>query len=132
MTQATAVGSLTSKLSTANMQANLQTFSNFQNRYYRATTGQQSSQWLLQQVQSIISASGAQGVTARAFTHSFVQSSVIATIPGKSAKTIVIGAHQDSINLSNPTTGRAPGAGKLLPAMAPSGKKRRSANKRAL
>jgi leucyl aminopeptidase len=47
-------------------------------------------------------------------THGFRQSSITAQIPGKSNKTIVIGAHQDSSNVAHgadPTTARAPGAG---------------------
>lgn len=110
MAQTSAVKALLPKLSKTTIQSNLQTFSNFQNRYYRSSYGKQSSEWLLSQIQAIISASGATGVTAKAFTHSWGQSSIIATIPGQSTKTIVVGAHQDSINLSNPTSGRAPGA----------------------
>jgi leucyl aminopeptidase len=111
MAQKTSITPLLSKLSTSNMQTRLTTFSNFQNRYYKSTYGKQSSEWLLAQVQAVISASGATGATARAFTHaSWTQNSVIATIPGKSTNTIVIGAHQDSVNGASPSTGRAPGA----------------------
>ncbi|KAJ4324494.1 Leucine aminopeptidase 1 [Neodidymelliopsis sp. IMI 364377] len=111
VTQKTSITPLLSKLSTSNMQTRLTTFSNFQNRYYKSTYGKQSSEWLLAQVQAVISASGATGATARAFTHaSWTQNSVIATIPGKSTNTIVIGAHQDSVNGASPSTGRAPGA----------------------
>jgi leucyl aminopeptidase len=46
----------------------------------------------------------------KAFSHPWGQSSIIATIPGKSNKTIVIGAHQDSINLFLPSLLAAPGA----------------------
>ncbi|KAJ4361451.1 Leucine aminopeptidase 1 [Ascochyta clinopodiicola] len=104
------VSPLLSKLSTSNMKTGLTTFSNFQNRYYKSTYGKQSSEWLLSQVQAVISASGATGASARAFAHTWTQSSVIATIPGKSTNTIVIGAHQDSVNGASPSTGRAPGA----------------------
>jgi leucyl aminopeptidase len=75
------------------------------------TTGKQSSEWLLQQVQAVATASGVSGVTVRAFSHSsWTQNSVIATIPGKSANIIAIGAHQDSVNGASPMNGRAPGA----------------------
>lgn len=109
LTQSTSVKALTAKLSSANIQSNLQTFSAYNNRYYRATTGKQSSDWLLSKVQSYIPAGSV--ASAKAFTHSWTQSSIIATIPGKSTKTIVVGAHQDSINQNSPTSGRAPGAG---------------------
>jgi len=109
--QKTSVAPLLSKLSTANMQSKLTTFVGFNNRYYKSTTGKQSSEWLLQQVQAIATVSGVSGVTVRAFSHpSWTQNSVIATIPGKSANIIAIGAHQDSVNGASPTSGRAPGA----------------------
>lgn len=102
---------LISKLSTSNMQSKLTTFANYQNRYYKSTYGKQSSEWLLSQVQAVVTASGATGVTVRAFSHpSWTQNSVIATIPGVSANIIAIGAHQDSVNGNSPSTGRAPGA----------------------
>ncbi|KAF2853195.1 Zn-dependent exopeptidase [Plenodomus tracheiphilus IPT5] len=111
MTQKTSVTPLLAKLSTANMQSKLTTFSAYQNRYYKSTYGKQSSEWLLSQVQAVATASGVSGVTVRAFSHpSWTQNSVIASIPGKSTNTIVIGAHQDSVNGASPSTGRAPGA----------------------
>ncbi|KAI8935489.1 hypothetical protein NX059_008059 [Plenodomus lindquistii] len=111
MTQKTSVTPLLAKLSTSNMQSKLTTFSAYQNRYYKSTYGKQSSEWLLSQVQAVATASGVSGVTVRAFSHpSWTQNSVIATIPGKSTNTIVIGAHQDSVNGASPSTGRAPGA----------------------
>ncbi|KAJ4262890.1 Leucine aminopeptidase 1 [Fusarium torreyae] len=108
--QTTAVKALLPKLSQTNLRSTLTTFSNFHNRYYTSTYGQQSAEWLLGQVQSIITASGATNVKVAKFTHSWRQPSIIATIPGKSASTIVVGAHQDSVNLQNPSGGRAPGA----------------------
>lgn len=49
-------------------------------------------------------------VTARHFEHAWGQNSIIATIPGKTNATVVIGAHQDSINLWLPSILAAPGA----------------------
>lgn len=50
-------------------------------------------------------------ITVSAFTHSWTQFSIIAKIPGKTSGPVtIVGAHMDSINLSNPTSGRAPGA----------------------
>ena len=97
-------------LDKARLKSTLTTFSGFYNRYYKSTYGKQSSDWLLQQVKGVITASGAKGASARAFTHTWTQSSIIATIPGKSSKTIVIGAHQDSVNQASPSSGKAPGA----------------------
>jgi bacterial leucyl aminopeptidase len=112
MAQTVAVNALLPSLSKTIMQNNLQTFSDFQNRYYKSAYGKNSSEWLLAQVQDVIAKSNVTGVSVRAFSHPWGQASVIATIPGKSVKIIAVGAHQDSINLSNPMNGRAPGAGK--------------------
>jgi leucyl aminopeptidase len=109
--QKSGVTPLLSKLSASNMQSKLTTFVGFNNRYYKSSTGKQSSAWLLAQVQAVATASGVSGVTVRAFSHpSWTQDSVIATIPGKSANIIAIGAHQDSVNGASPMNGRAPGA----------------------
>lgn len=105
---------LLKNLSKTNMHDNLEKFSSFHTRYYKSDYGKQSSEWLLQQIQHIIKESGADGVYAEAFPHSWQQSSIIATIPGQSKSktnsTVVIGAHQDSINLWLPSILAAPGA----------------------
>ncbi|TFK75019.1 Zn-dependent exopeptidase [Pluteus cervinus] len=106
-----AVNPLLSQISIPNMQANLATLTAYNNRYYRSSTGADSAAWILSTVKSIASASGRSDVTASAFTHSWVQSSTIAKIAGKTTGPVtILGAHMDSINLSNPTNGRAPGA----------------------
>ncbi|KAL0254298.1 Leucine aminopeptidase 1 [Diplodia seriata] len=104
-----AVNTLISSLSSSNMQTNLQGLTGFNNRYYRASTGAQAATWLKDLVQSTIDGAGGGG-TVEFFTHSWTQSSIIAKVPGKSDATIVVGSHFDSINLNNPTSGRAPGA----------------------
>jgi len=73
--------------------------------------GRQSSEWLLGQVRDTIKAAGAsKHVHAEHFKHPWGQHSIIATIPGKTNSTVVIGAHQDSINLWLPSVLAAPGA----------------------
>ncbi|RBR25279.1 uncharacterized protein FIESC28_01888 [Fusarium coffeatum] len=109
VTQTSAVKALLPKLSQTNLRSTLTTFSGFYNRYYQSSYGEQSSDWLFKQVESIISASGAKGAKVAKFKHTWRQSSIIATIPGKSDATIVVGAHQDSINGRSPN-GRSPGA----------------------
>ncbi|THU82313.1 Zn-dependent exopeptidase [Dendrothele bispora CBS 962.96] len=71
-------------LSISKMQSYLQQLSSF-NNHYRSTTGRQASQYILDTVSSI---------------------------PGSQAQSpvTILGSHMDSINLSNPTNGRAPGA----------------------
>ncbi|KAI1264248.1 Zn-dependent exopeptidase [Xylariaceae sp. FL1019] len=103
---------LLSNLSKTEMQDHLEKLTSFHTRYYKSDYGRQSSEWLLQQVQNTIAEAGADeyGVKAEHFRHSWGQHSIIATIPGKSKSTIVIGAHQDSINLWLPSILAAPGA----------------------
>ena len=103
---------LLKKLSSDNMHDHLKTFTNFHTRYYKSDYGAQSSAWLFGQVNHTIHKSGAGkfGAKVETFEHPWGQSSVIATIPGKSEKTVVIGAHQDSINLFLPSILAAPGA----------------------
>lgn len=100
------------KLSKKNMRKHLEKFTSFYTRYYKSTYGAQSSAWLLEQVNKTVSDSGAAryGASVRAFPHPWGQSSVIATIPGRSNTTVVIGAHQDSINLFLPSILAAPGS----------------------
>ena len=99
-------------LSKLGMRSHLETFTGFHTRYYKSNYGVQSSAWLLQTVSQIVADSGADkyGATVKHFPHSWGQNSVIATIPGKSESTVVIGAHQDSINLFLPSILSAPGA----------------------
>ncbi|KAM5451776.1 Leucine aminopeptidase 1 [Microsporum audouinii] len=109
---ADAVNAMIATLSKENMQRDLTKLSSFHNRYYKSDYGKQSATWLQQQVQAAITASGANryGAKVASFQHNFLQHSIIATIPGRSAEIVVVGAHQDSINGRSPMTGRAPGA----------------------
>ncbi|KAG5926744.1 Leucine aminopeptidase 1 [Claviceps sorghi] len=105
-----AVGKLIPELDKKRMRENLQKLTSFHTRYYNSDYGRQSSEWVLERVRDVIKRAGAEGkVTARSFPHTWKQSSVIATIPGKSNRTIIVGAHQDSINLWLPILA-APGA----------------------
>ncbi|QIX01172.1 hypothetical protein AMS68_006689 [Peltaster fructicola] len=83
-------------------------FTGFHTRYYKSDYGRQSSEWLLSQVNDTLSKAGVGHV--KAFPHPWGQNSIIATLPGKSNKTVVVGAHQDSINLFLPSILAAPGA----------------------
>ncbi|ROW09571.1 hypothetical protein VMCG_02519 [Cytospora schulzeri] len=104
------VNPLLDELSKTNMHKNLKKFTSFHTRYFRSDYGRESSEWLLGKIQDIIEESGAEDVYAEAFPHSWQQSSIIATIPGQTNSTIVIAAHQDSINLWLPSILAAPGA----------------------
>jgi bacterial leucyl aminopeptidase len=102
---------LAKSLSKENMRRNLEKLTSFYTRYYKSQTGIESAAWLYGQVQSVIYESGAyQGVTVEKFNHPWGQFSIIARIPGQTNRTIVLGAHQDSINLFLPSVLPAPGA----------------------
>jgi leucyl aminopeptidase len=93
------------------MQENLEKLTSFHTRYYKSDYGLQSSDWVLEKVNSIIKdADAGKRVHAKSFPHAWKQHSVIATIPGKTNNTVVIGAHQDSTNLWLPSILAAPGA----------------------
>lgn len=106
------VKKMAKELKKKNMRKHLETFTSFHTRYYKSDYGKQSAAWLFGQVNSTVQAAGADkyGATVEMFPHSWGQPSIIATIPGKSNKTVVIGAHQDSINLFLPSLLAAPGA----------------------
>lgn len=86
----------------------LEKFTSFHTRYYKSDYGRQSSEWLFSQVNETLSKAGLS--PPKFFEHPWGQNSIIATIPGKSNKTVVVGAHQDSINLFLPSILSAPGA----------------------
>ncbi|KAH8146670.1 uncharacterized protein LAJ45_09353 [Morchella importuna] len=100
---------LLGNLTKSNMQANLEKFTSFHTRYCKSDYGRQSSEWLLNRINET-AAHLLPSIELRPFKHSWQQASIIASIPGKSKKTVVIGAHQDSINLYFPSFLRAPGA----------------------
>lgn len=106
------VAPLAADLSKDNMRKNLEHFTSFHTRYYKSETGVKSAEWLLEQVEGVVHESGASahGAQVQRFDHPWGQFSIIARIPGKSNNTIVLGAHQDSINLFLPSILAAPGA----------------------
>ncbi|KAJ2461630.1 hypothetical protein GGF42_000063 [Coemansia sp. RSA 2424] len=90
----------------------LRPFTAFHNRYYDSENGRASSRWLQGQIQGLVAAAGA-NVTVSAFSHRFPQASVVARFEGRGAdarETVVVSAHQDSVNQWLPWFGRANGA----------------------
>lgn len=112
MEHAKAVVPLTEDLSKDNMKKNLEHFTSYHTRYYKSKTGIESAEWLLSQVSDVVHKSGASeyGATVERFDHPWGQFSIIARIPGQTNNTVVLGAHQDSINLFLPSILAAPGA----------------------
>ncbi|KJR84375.1 bacterial leucyl aminopeptidase [Sporothrix schenckii 1099-18] len=108
------VAPLAKHLDKASLQAHLEKLTSFHTRYYKSDYGRQSSEWLLGQVKKIVGAAGGfqsqSGITVEHFPHPWGQNSIIARIPGQTNRTIVVGAHQDSINLFLPSILAAPGS----------------------
>jgi leucyl aminopeptidase len=103
---------LLKQLSKDQMKKNLEHFTSFFTRYYKSQYGVESATWLYGQVKDIIEESGAaeHGTTVEKFAHPWGQFSIIARIPGQTNRTVVVSAHQDSINLFLPSILAAPGA----------------------
>ncbi|CAL5869425.1 uncharacterized protein PFLUO_LOCUS3654 [Penicillium psychrofluorescens] len=112
MQQQPDVEPLLKQLSTDHMYKNLEHFTSFHTRYYKSETGIESATWLYDQVTSVLTESGAteHGATVTKFHHPWGQFSIIARIPGQTNNTVVLSAHQDSINLFLPSILAAPGA----------------------
>lgn len=110
MKQSKAVKAVIADLSKENMENDLTTFSEFHTRYYKSETGVESATWLEKQVQAAIDDAGVEGAKVERVEHEFAQFSLVATVPGQSEEVVVVGAHQDSVNLQDPEGGRSPGA----------------------
>ncbi|KAI8372365.1 hypothetical protein EDC96DRAFT_458928 [Choanephora cucurbitarum] len=99
-------------LTTDTMKDNLKEFTNFRNRYYKSNYGAQSCRWLIQQIRDV--ADGFDHVSVKEFEHSWDQFSIIARFEGSNKdlkdELVIVGAHQDSVNMWLPSFGRSPGA----------------------
>lgn len=93
------------------VKSNLGQFSSFYTRYYKSSTGLESANWLYGTVEQIVSVLPLEAVTLRKIKHSgWDQYSIVVSLTGNSEDKVVVGAHQDSINLLFPNLLRAPGA----------------------
>ncbi|KAM9927000.1 hypothetical protein OXX59_002834 [Metschnikowia pulcherrima] len=103
------VTSLLGKIDVDAVKANLAKFTSFYTRYYKSATGVESAEWLYAQVSELVKT--VPGATVTKIEHGgWDQFSIVASIPGKSTDKVVVGAHQDSINLLFPNLLGAPGA----------------------
>lgn len=103
------VQSLVDKISIDSVKANLAEFTSFYTRYYKSASGLESANWLFQTVTDLVA--GLAGVEVHKIKHDgWDQYSIVVSIPGKTQDKVVVGAHQDSINLLFPNLLRAPGA----------------------
>ncbi|KAJ1950164.1 hypothetical protein FBU59_000810 [Linderina macrospora] len=112
LTRSSEVKQATAELTTQLYGDVLVPFTAFHNRYYDSENGRKSSEWLQSQISGLVSASKA-NVTVRAFPHRFPQSSIIARFEGNGPnadETVILSAHQDSVNQWIPWFGKANGA----------------------
>lgn len=107
-----AVEAIVDKVDMAKVRKQLGCFSRFHNRYFNSRYGVEAAQWLHEQVKKTIDASGQPFASVRLIQHqAWSQPSIIVSIPGKvRLKTIVTGAHLDSVISNDRGAGRAPGA----------------------
>jgi len=104
-TQQAIVNPIIAQGNTSLMKSTLETLSQFNNRYYRSSTGAESANWLFGKVKEVVAQSATKlQVTVSQFQHSWGQHSIIARIEGQNdnKETVIVGAHQDSINGGNP------------------------------
>ncbi|RUP43570.1 hypothetical protein BC936DRAFT_137002 [Jimgerdemannia flammicorona] len=106
------IGNLTTEL----MESNLKVFTSFRNRYYKSTSGADSAKWLHKQISDTIASADPDSVdvSVRKFKHPWDQFSIIVRFEGTNVdlnnELVIVGAHQDSVNMWMPSFGRAPGA----------------------
>lgn len=101
-----------SELRTDTMKAFLTKFTEFKTRYYKSETGFESAEFLYKTLSDMIEQSG-KNITIRKHTHPWKQFSIIVRFePSQTVvdDTVIVGAHQDSVNGMNPYFGRSPGA----------------------
>jgi len=93
-------------LSVEGPKENLKKFTSFRTRYYRSETGKQSQEWLFSKIVEITNQHASDSlrklIKLSEFSHSWGQNTIIVRIEGSSSTddgVVVIGAHQDSINM---------------------------------
>lgn len=104
------VQALMSKVSTTGLESTVSAMTAFYNRYYTQQSGVDAADWVKQHWIDL--AQSRTDIKVESYNHSWPQSSVVVTIPGNELKDeiVIIGGHLDSINGSNPSSGKAPGA----------------------
>jgi len=104
------VDNLLPALSIEHLLGSINTLSAYHTRYYRSDTGRASAEWIFQTLLKIATSSERDDITVEFYNHTWVQPSVIATIPGigpNKDQFVVIGGHEDSVGSTS--TGRSPG-----------------------
>lgn len=115
ITHQSAVQPMLDQMMSSNIENTIVSLSDFQNRYYNGSYGAQASDWLANTWQTMAAGRSDIGVE-QVYRGNDAQASVVLTIEGaeQADQVLVMGAHLDSINHSDPNgpqeTARAPGA----------------------
>ncbi|CCE65124.1 hypothetical protein TPHA_0J03040 [Tetrapisispora phaffii CBS 4417] len=107
------VNTIIENIDKSSMEVNLAKFTSFYTRYYKSETGYQSAQWLEHNLLNITSGVSADFVSVERVIHpEWKQYSIIVKVLGSETpeNIVVMGSHQDSINLILPSVLAAPGA----------------------
>lgn len=106
------VEAIVKKVDIEKIKKQLQCFSSFHNRYFNSRFGVEAAEWLHEEVKKVIDRSGHPFASVRLIQHqAWSQPSIIVSIPGQvRLKTIITGAHLDSVISNDRGAGRAPGA----------------------
>ncbi|OBA20948.1 Zn-dependent exopeptidase [Metschnikowia bicuspidata var. bicuspidata NRRL YB-4993] len=103
------VQALVGRVDLERVRANLARFSGFYTRYYKSASGVKSADWLHARVCELVAPVA--GAQVQKIKHrGWDQYSLVVSLPGAAADRVVVGAHQDSINLLFPSLMAAPGA----------------------
>lgn len=106
------VEAIIAKVDLEKVKKQLQCFSAFHNRYFNSRFGVEAAEWLHSEVKKAIDKSGHPFASVRLIQHqAWSQPSIIVSIPGQvRLKTIIAGAHLDSVISNDRGAGQAPGA----------------------
>lgn len=110
-TQKSIVGPLLEEIDIERVKSNLAKFTSFYTRYYKSSTGFDSANWLYDTINEILSILPSKAYTVQKVKHNgWDQYSIVVSLVGEKKEKVIVGAHQDSINLLFPNLLGAPGA----------------------
>lgn len=107
------MGSMVGQVDKKFMYNNLAHFTSFYNRYYKSENGYESALWLVNKIHELSQHLPSELVSVEKFKHDgWDQFSIIVCVKGQETpeNIIILGSHQDSMNLLLPSLLSAPGA----------------------
>lgn len=107
------MGTLVDHIDTKSMYNDLAHFTSFYTRYYKSKSGYQSALWLFEKISNLTQDLPPEVLSIEKFKHhGWDQFSIIVKITGTGTpeNVVILGSHQDSINLILPSLLAAPGA----------------------